>query len=120
MYYTALFKNSKAGLVKRSKIQEILLTLFLYINSPLISVSVLLHDEVISVIFNFSSINSRSHGNKMSFKHISLDGVSLISHIMGFHGFHYLREIKLIIVERLGRPVTPVYFTYISHQAGPA
>ena len=39
----------------------------------------------------------------MSFKHISFDGVSQIFCVMGCHGFHYLREYKLIIFEIAGR-----------------
>lgn len=49
----------------------------------------------------------------MSFKHISLDWASLIFYIMGYHGFHYLREFKPIIFEQQGEPVTPWCLFYI-------
>ena len=61
------------------------------------------HNGDISFMLDFSPNDSRKKGNRMSFKHISLDGVSQIFCVMGCHGFHYLREYKLIIFEIAGR-----------------
>ena len=67
---------------------------------PMLSLSFQMqHNRAISSMLDLSSNDSRLHGNRMSFKHISLDGVSAISFIIGCHGLHYLRELKLIIFE---------------------